>query len=73
MFGISFVEFLVIAVVAIIFIGPEKLPELAQKLGTYMRQFRVLRDDFTRKMHDPSGWDDKSTAQKQSQKTKTTE
>lgn len=56
MFGISFVEFFVIAIAAILFIGPEKLPELAQKLGGYMRQFRILRENFTRKVHDPKAW-----------------
>lgn len=64
MFGISFVEFFVIAIAAILFIGPEKLPELAQKLGGYMRQFRILREDFTRKVHDPKAWNEPPSIKK---------
>lgn len=61
MFGISFVEFIVIAIAAILFVGPEKLPELAQKLGLYLRQFRNLREDFTRKVYQPTDWMNQSS------------
>ena len=70
MFGISFTEFLVIAVAAILFVGPEKLPELAQKLGDWLRTFRIMRDDFTRKINQPL---DLSAPPKQNNTTPTPE
>lgn len=69
MFGVSFVEFLVIAIAAILFIGPEKLPELAQKLGGYLRQFRNIREDFTHKMYQPNDWMNHNTKNPTNPKT----
>ena len=39
MFGIGFQEILVILVVALIVIGPKKLPEVAKALGRAYREF----------------------------------
>lgn len=40
MFGIGMPEMLVILVVALIVIGPKKLPDLAKSLGKAMREFK---------------------------------
>ena len=40
MFGLGVGEILVILVIALIFIGPKKLPELAKGLGKGMREFQ---------------------------------
>jgi Tat protein translocase TatB subunit len=40
MLDIGFSEILVVLVVAFIVFGPEKLPEVAHKMGKVMRQFR---------------------------------
>ncbi len=40
MFGLGIGEVLVILVIALIFIGPKKLPELAKNLGKGMREFQ---------------------------------
>ena len=45
MFGISGNEFLVLLLVLVIVIGPQRLPEYAQKLGQLVRQGRVLLDN----------------------------
>ncbi len=47
MFGsIGFSELLVILVVALIFIGPQKLPELAKSLGRGLTEFRRAANDI---------------------------
>ncbi len=45
MFGIGPMEFLVIAVVAVVFVGPEKLPELLKKFGRFYVQAKRHAND----------------------------
>jgi len=40
MFGVGFPELLVILVVCVIILGPKKLPELGEALGTGIREFQ---------------------------------
>ena len=47
MFGLGFGELLVIAVLALIFIGPKKLPELAKGLGQGLREFQNASKGLT--------------------------
>ena len=55
MFGIGTGELLVILVVALIIIGPNKLPEIARVLGKGLAEFRRaaddLKDSVTKEMH----------------------
>lgn len=46
MFGIGMPEMLVILVIALIFIGPSKMPEVARALGRGLREFRRATDDL---------------------------
>lgn len=46
----SFIETLVILVVAIIVFGPKKMPEVARKLGRWMGMLRQARDNFQRQL-----------------------
>ena len=46
MFGLGAGEILVIGVIALIFIGPKKLPELAKGLGRGIREFQRAKDDL---------------------------
>ncbi len=39
-FGIGFVEIFIVLVVALLFLGPEELPQLANKLGGMLQQAR---------------------------------
>jgi len=43
-FGIGGWEFLIIAVVALLLFGPDKLPDLARTLGRFMGDFKRYRD-----------------------------
>jgi Tat protein translocase TatB subunit len=45
MFGIGFPELIVIMVVALIVVGPSKLPELAKSLGKAFNEFRRMADE----------------------------
>ena len=48
MFGIGMPEFIVIAVIALIVLGPSKLPELGGAIGKAMR-------DFKKAVNEPAG------------------
>lgn len=46
MFGLSFWEIAIILAIALIVLGPSKLPELARSLGKGIREFRRATEDF---------------------------
>ncbi len=46
MFGLGFGEVLIVLALALIFIGPKKLPELARNLGRGLREFQRAKDDL---------------------------
>lgn len=46
MFGIGIPELFVILVIALIFIGPSKLPDVARSLGRGMREFRRATNEI---------------------------
>lgn len=46
MFGLGTGELVIVLILALIFIGPEKLPGMATKLGKAARQIRNAVDDI---------------------------
>jgi Tat protein translocase TatB subunit len=48
LFGISLAELLFILVIALIVLGPERLPEVARTLAGWIRQIREASDDIQR-------------------------
>ena len=46
MFGLGAGEILVIGVIALIFIGPKKLPELARGLGRGIKEFQKAKNEL---------------------------
>jgi TatA/E family protein of Tat protein translocase len=51
MFGIGMPELLLILAVALIVLGPKKLPELARALGKGMAEFRRATDELKDEFH----------------------
>jgi sec-independent protein translocase protein TatB len=46
MFGLSFTEVVILAILALILLGPEQLPSAARTLGKGLRELRKATDDL---------------------------
>jgi len=58
MFGIGMPEMLLILAIALIVIGPKKLPDLAKSLGRAMREFKKATNEFKETLHIDSEMED---------------
>jgi sec-independent protein translocase protein TatB len=56
-FGVNLSELVVLAVVAVLIFGPEKLPELARKVGRVTRYLRGIANDAREHVRDEFGDD----------------
>ncbi len=63
MFNLGVFEILILLVLALVFVGPEKLPELARTVARLLNELRHATDDITRSVLDakPSNPFDKDT------------
>lgn len=52
MFGIGMPELILIGIVALIVVGPKKLPDLAKSLGKGLSEFRKTANDLTDDLKD---------------------
>lgn len=52
MFGLGIGEIAVILIIALVFIGPKKLPELAKTLGKGFREFQAAMKGINTSLHD---------------------
>lgn len=64
MFGIGMQELIIIAIIALIIVGPKKLPDLAKTLGKGLSEFRKATDgiseDIKQTMQNPETPEDSS-------------
>jgi sec-independent protein translocase protein TatA len=59
MFGLGAGELFLIFIIALLFLGPKKLPELAKGLGQAVREFQKARDDMMNEINKPQPTDAK--------------
>jgi TatA/E family protein of Tat protein translocase len=52
MFGLGFGELIIVFIIALIFIGPKKLPELAKGLGQGLKEFQKAAKGFSDQMQE---------------------
>jgi Tat protein translocase TatB subunit len=62
MFGIGWQELLIIAIVALLIVGPKKLPDLAKSLGKGFREFKSATEGVTEDLKDALKEDEKPKA-----------
>jgi TatA/E family protein of Tat protein translocase len=62
LFGIGTTELIVIAIVALLVVGPKKLPELAKSLGKGLSEFKRATDDLSQTVQDAVKEDDNDAA-----------
>ena len=65
MFGIGMPELIIIFVIALIVIGPHKLPELARSLGKGLAEFKKASEDFQRNMQEESRKEEEKKSEEQ--------
>jgi len=58
MFNIGPAELIVIFLVALLIVGPKRLPEMGRTIGKAMREFRKATDDFKQHLDFESDDDD---------------
>lgn len=52
MFGIGMPELVIILVIALVVIGPQKLPDMARSLGKGLAEFKRASNDFRRNVEE---------------------
>lgn len=61
MFGLGFGEIILVLLIALIFIGPKKLPELAKGLGQGIREFQKAAKGFSDSLQETNEGSQKKT------------
>jgi sec-independent protein translocase protein TatB len=59
MFGLSFGEIVIIAVIALLLLGPDRLPDAAKTLGKGLRELRRATDDLKDQVEREISFDDR--------------
>lgn len=73
MFGIGTTELIVILVVALIVVGPKKLPQIARTLGKAMGEFKKVSTDMHRTINTEIEREEQKSREKEESKKKSSE
>lgn len=57
MLGLSFEKLLIIGVIAVFIVGPQRLPKYAAKLASFVRSLRAMADNAKDRMREEMGPD----------------
>lgn len=71
MFGLGAGELFLIFLIALFFLGPKKLPELAKGLGSAVREFNKAKEQMMQEIHKPVESDNTTPAAKTEEAPKT--
>ncbi len=55
MLGLSFEKLLIIGVIAVLIVGPQRLPRYAAKLATFVKALRAMADNAKDRMREEMG------------------
>jgi sec-independent protein translocase protein TatB len=58
-FGLSFTEVVIIAILALVLLGPDQLPGAARTAGKWMREFRRATEDLKDQIETEINFDDR--------------
>lgn len=73
MFGIGMQELIIIVIIALLVVGPKKLPDMAKSLGKGLNEFRRAAEGLTEDIKETIKVDDEKTgegSEKEIQRTK---
>jgi sec-independent protein translocase protein TatB len=59
MFNLGMSEMILIGIIALIFIGPKQLPEIARTIGRMLNEFKRATEDITTSITDPKAYSKK--------------
>lgn len=62
MFNLGLSEMILIGIIALIFIGPKQLPEIARTIGRMLNEFKRASDDLTSSITNPGNYEKKPHA-----------
>ena len=63
MFGIGFLEICIILIFSLILFGPQKAPELMQKIGKFLFQMRKVGNEVKSSVEDAMAYEEKNDQQ----------
>ena len=64
MFNLGFSELILIAIIALIFIGPKQLPEIARTIGRALNELKRASNDLTSNILSPDSYKENQASSK---------